>query len=218
MRVAVLGATGPTGKQVVEEALERGHDVIALVRNPNGLKELQNDKLQVQKANIFEEKDLSTHLTGCDAVLSCLGTQPGFLGWSKITFYEDSIKPITVAMRLANIRRLVCMTSQCAKRTDGEPKIVTYFIRPLFFGNALKSMSAMETYLETECKDLEYTVVKPSELADKPSSGKPVTAVEGQWVPNGTLKIARRDVTKFMVDCIGNSDWLKKFVALDMTP
>ncbi|KAK3097745.1 hypothetical protein FSP39_012728 [Pinctada imbricata] len=218
MKIAVLGATGPTGIQVVEEALERGHDVIALVRNPDGLSDIKNEKLQVQKANIFKESDLSTHLEGCDAVLSCLGCQPGCMGCKRITFYEDTIKPITSAMRIANTKRLVCMSSQCAKRITGEPKIVTCFIRPCFFGNALKSMSAMETYLEEDCPDLDYTVVKPSELADDPSSGKPVTAVEGQWVPKGTLKIARRDVAKFMVDCIGNSDWFKKFVALDMTP
>ena len=37
MKIAVLGATGPSGLQVVEEALERGHEVTALVRNPDKL-------------------------------------------------------------------------------------------------------------------------------------------------------------------------------------
>ena len=48
MRIAVLGATGPTGKQVVLEALERGNDVTALVRNPTGLDDVAHEKLKVR--------------------------------------------------------------------------------------------------------------------------------------------------------------------------
>ena len=48
IKVAVLGATGPSGVQVVTEALERGHDVTAIVRNPGKMKELVGDeKLKV---------------------------------------------------------------------------------------------------------------------------------------------------------------------------
>ncbi|KAK3107820.1 hypothetical protein FSP39_022927 [Pinctada imbricata] len=217
MRIAVLGATGPTGIQVVQEALERGHDVIALVRNPEGLGDIKHDKLQIQKVDIFQEKDLSPHLQDCEALLSCLGTRASFLGWTPITFYEDSIKPITSAMRTANLKRLVCMTAACTTRTDGEPKIISYFLRPLFLGNTLKSMSVMEAYLDQECQDVDYTVVRPPGLANTPSSGKPVTAVEGQWVPNGSGRISRRDVAKFMLDTVGSSDWSKKCVAIAMT-
>jgi putative NADH-flavin reductase len=48
MRIAVLGATGPSGIQVVKEALQRGHEVRAIVRNPDKLVE-KHDKLQVNK-------------------------------------------------------------------------------------------------------------------------------------------------------------------------
>ena len=49
MKIAVLGATGPSGVQVVKEALERGHDVTAIVRNPNKMKDaVQDDRLKVR--------------------------------------------------------------------------------------------------------------------------------------------------------------------------
>ena len=43
MKIAVLGATGPSGVQVVKEALERGHDVTAIVRNPDKMRESVRD-------------------------------------------------------------------------------------------------------------------------------------------------------------------------------
>ncbi len=47
MKIAVLGATGGTGTQVVKQALAAKHDVIAIVRNPQNLKEIQNSRLTV---------------------------------------------------------------------------------------------------------------------------------------------------------------------------
>ena len=47
MKIAVLGATGGTGIQVVKQALAAQHEVIAIVRNPDNLKKIQNNRLTV---------------------------------------------------------------------------------------------------------------------------------------------------------------------------
>ncbi len=47
MKIAVLGATGGTGIQVVKQALAAKHEVIAIVRNPDNLKKIQNNRLTV---------------------------------------------------------------------------------------------------------------------------------------------------------------------------
>lgn len=47
MKIAVLGATGGTGVQIVKQALAGKHEVIAIVRNPDNLKEIQNPRLKV---------------------------------------------------------------------------------------------------------------------------------------------------------------------------
>ena len=55
MKIAVLGATGPSGLQVVQEALERGHEVTAIVRNPEKLAEsVKDEKLKVVHVLYFE--------------------------------------------------------------------------------------------------------------------------------------------------------------------
>jgi len=65
----------------------------------------------VKEVDIFKEEDLVEHFKNTDAVVSCLGCRPSFLGWSTITFYLDTIKPIVAAMRTANKKRLVCISA-----------------------------------------------------------------------------------------------------------
>ena len=72
MRLLVLGASGQTGQQLVQQALEKNHEVTALVRDPSKL-DIKNDNLKVQKADIFNEEEMKGHLQGQDAVMSCLG-------------------------------------------------------------------------------------------------------------------------------------------------
>ena len=60
------------GLEAVKHALAAGHQVTALVRNPDKMT-LSDDKLNVVSADIFEAENLKTHFTGHDAVLSCLG-------------------------------------------------------------------------------------------------------------------------------------------------
>ncbi|PVD18874.1 hypothetical protein C0Q70_21431 [Pomacea canaliculata] len=71
MKVAVLGATGPTGVEVVKQALELGYDVVALVRDPEKLATLvKHDKLKVHKVDVTKQEDLVGPLKGVDGIVS----------------------------------------------------------------------------------------------------------------------------------------------------
>lgn len=218
MKVAVLGATGPSGIQLVEEALGRGYDVKALVRSPEKLT-IQHDKLQIEKVDILDDKVLTEHFKGVDAVMSCLGSRPSFLGRTPITFYTESIKPMITAMRAANIKRLVCMTAWSTLPQPGSPWFIEWILRPLILGNTLKNMAEMEEYLDKECSDIDYTVVRPGGLTNLPSSGQEILTEEnGYFVPNIRGRISRRDVTKFMLDCLEKNQFIKKPVAIAIKP
>ncbi|CAG2219175.1 BLVRB [Mytilus edulis] len=190
MKIAVLGATGPTGLQFVLEALKNEHEIFALVRNPEGLSSVTNDKLKVKEVDILKEDDLVETFKNTDAVVSCLGCRPSFLGWSPITFYLDSIKPIVNAMRTANKRRLICMSAWGTVSTPEEPRIIKWTI--------------------------DYTVVRPPGLTNDPTSGKEIKAEEGQCIADIVGRIPRRDVAKFMLECAISHDWNKKCVAIGL--
>ncbi len=81
MRIAVLGATGQTGRQLVRQALARGHEVVALARDPRRL--LQSPAvpaLTVVAADVFAPATVRAALVGVDAVVSGLGARGGVDG------------------------------------------------------------------------------------------------------------------------------------------
>ena len=68
---------------------------------------------QVVEADIFSESSIQPHFESQDAVMSCLGIRVGWL--QPITFYSDSIKPITAALKGAKVNRFITMTTWCTK-------------------------------------------------------------------------------------------------------
>ncbi|MFH4666780.1 NAD(P)-dependent oxidoreductase [Vibrio cidicii] len=70
MKVAVLGASGWIGSQIVEEAVTRGHQVIALVRNPSAI---ERQDVEVRQLDVLAEQDFAQTLQGVDTVIASIG-------------------------------------------------------------------------------------------------------------------------------------------------
>ncbi|MBI6954649.1 NAD(P)-dependent oxidoreductase [Pseudomonas sp. CCOS 191] len=67
-KIAIIGATGRAGSQLLEEALRRGHSVVAIARNPSALQ--GRDGVTVKALDAKDSTALQAAVTGCDAVLS----------------------------------------------------------------------------------------------------------------------------------------------------
>ncbi|XP_046349214.2 flavin reductase (NADPH)-like [Haliotis rufescens] len=210
MKIAIFGATGPSGTLLVEECLGSGHSVVALARNPDKLT-IKHENLTVVKSDIQTQEELVSPLTGCDAVMSCLGSRQSI--WSTVTLYTDTVKVITGAMRAAGVSRFVAMASWGTKYEAGLPFVIKWILRPLILKNILLNMGQMEDYL-AECGDIDYTVVRTAELTKDESTGREVTGVDGQFVPDAAARIPRRDVVRFMMRCVVNGEWMKKCVSI----
>src|ERR687888_2308318 len=72
MRLTIFGASGKTGRHLVEQALEAGHTVTAVVRDPARLP-LRHDRVQVVKADVLDPAAIGPAVAGVDAVVSALG-------------------------------------------------------------------------------------------------------------------------------------------------
>lgn len=77
MHIAVLAATGATGRHLTRQALERGHRVTALARDPSRLGLPRSQKLQVISADVTRPETIAGALAGVDAVVSGLGQAEG---------------------------------------------------------------------------------------------------------------------------------------------
>ncbi|XP_070535150.1 flavin reductase (NADPH)-like isoform X2 [Ptychodera flava] len=221
MKLTVLGATGGTGRELVRQALERGHHVLAVVRTPSKLT-IEHENLKVVQGDVLSPNtDLKGSFEGQDAVLSCLGNSPDStpvtkLIFSRTTIYTDTMEIIVKAMREANVKRLVCMTSWCTKNNpkDPGPRIIEWILKPLVYGRVLRNMGIMEDFLIEKCSDIDYTVVRPPGLTDKPASGKDLAIEERMFVGGAPQSIPRTDVAKFMLDTLSTDEYNKKAVAI----
>ncbi|KAI8498234.1 hypothetical protein Bbelb_241780 [Branchiostoma belcheri] len=196
MKLAVFGATGPSGVELVKQALAEGHDVTALVRDP--------DKM----AELVPNKDLKV----------CGRSWPG-----AVTLYTDSMEVIVTSMRKNNIKRLVCMTSWYTTDDPESPApfIVRWFIKPVFLGRVLTNMAQMEQFLQG-CDDINFTVVRPPHLTMGPVTDMEFRTEEGTHVreKDGMRGMCRADVARFMLSTVtsNSEDWMRKCVAVIAVP
>jgi uncharacterized protein len=73
MEITVLGATGATGAELTRQALERGHTVTAVARNPDRITSPASDRLIRAAGDVLDPESIGQALTGARIVLSGLG-------------------------------------------------------------------------------------------------------------------------------------------------
>ncbi|XP_068167918.1 flavin reductase (NADPH)-like [Antennarius striatus] len=216
MKIAVLGATGQTGQYLVSQALQQGHTVTAIVRNPGKLT-VQHENLKVVEADIFSADSLKTHYIGHDVIMSCLGFPTSF--FSPVTGYTLSMKATISAMREARVNRIITMTAWYTEPNSGQqsPFLIRWLLLPMI-RSVLNNMLEMEQFLQ-ETEDINWTVVRPPGLRNQPASAQEFLTHEGYYVPNSidhpvNTAVGRGDVARFMISLLSSNAWVKKGVAM----
>src|ERR1700730_5752568 len=200
MNLVVLGATGRTGRLVVEQALAAGHTVTALVRSPEKLT-AGHSNLRVVRGEATETAAVSSALEGADAVISTLG--------GKGSVIADSTRAIVAAAPTTGVSRVVVLSTFAAERDrlDAGTRLLT----GLGMGAMLKDKSAGEEILRRS--DLEWTIVYASLLTDRPASGSVVVLPEG--ARRGlSQKISRADLAAWMVDAATGDQYSRRAVGI----
>src|SRR5829696_5760084 len=105
MRIAVFGATGRTGRPLVDQALERGDEVLALSRSPEPALPAEVD---VVKGDARDLDAVRSVVDGVDAVVSVLAIEAGT---EPTTVLSDATRTIVDAMREEDVRRIVITTN-----------------------------------------------------------------------------------------------------------
>ncbi|MGC4748621.1 NAD(P)-dependent oxidoreductase [Micromonospora sp. DT201] len=165
MRIVVLGANGGTGRRLVQQALDAGHDVRAVTRQPESFP-VKGPGLEVVAADVTVDAPVD----GADVVLSALGApftrQP-------VLLYSRSTATVLAAMRRAGVRRLVVVSSSATEphhHAEGG-FLLNRVIQPLVTATIGKStyddMRAMERLVRES--NLDWTIVRPSGLFDSVS-------------------------------------------------
>jgi len=198
MRILVFGATGGTGKLLVEKALSAGHKVTAFTRAGSPLN--SRDGLSIVGGSVFDPIAVAAAVSGHDVVLSALGGRP----WRNTRICSSAMRSIVPAMKQHGVRRLLAISTFGANETRAE---LGWFARHTLFGfllrNEVADKEAMEDLLSET--DLDWTIVRVGILSDGPSRGQ-FRAKDDRSI-RGMGRIARSDVADFMLAQVESELW-----------
>src|SRR5882672_2278544 len=191
MKLVVLGATGGTGLEIVRQAIEHGHSVTALVRSPERLKPFR-DRINMQQGDLLNSTELERVIKGHDAVLSGFGPRVP-VSKADAHLLQQFAVALTSAMLRVGVSRVVVESVAFLFKNSVLPP--AYLLGRLFFPATVADASAMERVFGAG--GLDWTMVRPPELTDKPYTGK-YRVCEGH-LPRFGFTISRADVADFMI-------------------
>jgi putative NADH-flavin reductase len=208
MKVVVFGATGRTGRLLVEGALARGHDVTAFVRAPDKLGALR-DRVRVVQGDVLDGGAVSDAVDGQEAALVALAA-----GSNKAAEQVTAQGTLNVvrSMQRYRVRRLIVLSAG-GTQPGHDPNLPWFFervVKPLFLKGVLADLRRME--ISVRQSELDWTLVRAAQLVDGPARGG-CRAEPGYSLPGGT-KIARADVAAFMLDELERRDNIAHALAI----
>ncbi len=206
MKILVIGATGPTGRELVAQGLALGHQIAAAVRHPESAN--LPPGVTVVRADVTSAASLAAAVAGQDAVVSSLGSK---LSRKPTTLFSDGTCNLLAAMENAGVKRLVCITGIGAGDSKGHGGFLyDKIIQPLLLTEIYKDKTRQEALIR-EC-GLDWTIVRPGTLTNGPSTGqyKELTDLTGITVG----KIARADVAGFILKHLDDQSSIRRTFTL----
>ncbi len=206
LSLVVLGATGGTGLELVKQALARDHVVTAFVRCPERLKEFE-DRIIVKPGDLLNSRELQEVIQSHDAVLSGFGPRVP-VSKADANLLEGFARALTTALPAAGVRRVIVESVAFLFKDSILPP--AYLLGRLFFPRTVADASAMERIFANT--DLDWTMVRPPELTNKPFTGK--YRVREGHLPRFGLKISRADVADLMLKLAESGTSIRKVVGI----
>ncbi|GGW16979.1 NADH-flavin reductase [Streptomyces capoamus] len=208
MKLTVFGATGGIGRELVGQALEAGHEVTAVVRDPARLA-VTGAGLEVVRSALTDPEELRGAVRGRDAVLSGLGPRSR----KDAGVATQLTRTVLAAMEAEGVRRLLVVSAGPvgpAPVGDGPLDRAVRGLVSAILKDVYADLRAMEAELAGSATD--WTSVRPPRLQDKPLTGRYRTLVGG-FPPKGRF-IARADVAHAMLSMIDSRETLKQGVGV----
>lgn len=219
MRLTIFAATGGIGRHILEQAAAAGHDVTAVVRNPNNL----SRQVPFVTADLADADPaaLRSAVDGADAVLSGLGPRSA----SEAGIARQGTLAIVQAMQAASVRRIVVVSAapigtvpsagrpNPPKHDPGDGFFMRNLLGPVT-KTALREHYADLALMEDVLRDsgLDWTIVRPPRLTDQPLTGRYRTAY-GRNLRRGLL-VSRADVAHLMLRLLDRPDAIRQTVGV----
>ena len=223
MKLTIFAATGGVGRRILEQAVAAGHDVTVVVRNPQSLPSTSARVVVVADLAAADPAALQSAVSGADAVLSGLGARTkadAGVAWK-------GTKAIIAAMQASGVRRIIVVSAapigtvpspsrpHPPKHDPGDGFFMRHLANPIVKA-ALREhyadLARMEEILRESDSDLDWTVVRPPRLTDKPVTGTYRTAYD-QNIRRGIFA-SRADVAHYMLRALDQPETFRRTVGI----
>jgi putative NADH-flavin reductase len=206
VKLAVFGAAGRTGLQLVEQALSQGHDVTAVARRPPAAP--QHERLSWRAGDVLDAQAVKAATVGQDAVLCAIGTA----NVPDTRVLSDGTANIVAGMREAGVRRLVLETTLGVG--DSRAQAGFFYIHvlvPLAFRHAFVDKHRQEDVVRKS--GLDWVIVRATRLSNGPRTGRYRVGTQLSLSPF-TAHVSRADVADFMLKQVSDPSWLGQAVGI----
>jgi len=206
-KMLILGATGKTGRELIDIALARGHHVTAFVRSPAKITR-RDQRLTVVKGDPRGVEELCTVLAGHDVVLSALGPTPKE-AMTRSTLLQECASSAMAAMKRTDVHRFLIVSSAMLFPGGGPiPAFLRFLLRP-----HVRDLKAMEDVVKATT--VEWTIARPPRLVS--AADESYRAQPGGLPPGATLLnsvMSWRAVAAFMIDSAEKGHHLHEVVGI----
>ena len=211
MKILLLGATGRTGKLVVDEALQRGHELNCLVRDPQKIKSV-HERLKVFQGSPEKKSDLEASIKNCEAIINVLNvSRNSDFPWSKLRtppmFLSEVMKNVIELAENHNVKRIVVCSAWGAAETKND--------LPAWFRWLIDNSNIGYTYRDHERQEklimksnLSWTIVRPVGLTNFKKYQEIVESFNNK--PKPRMTVNRISLAKYLVEAISNESLVYK--------
>ncbi|MDC3413876.1 NAD(P)-dependent oxidoreductase [Terrihalobacillus insolitus] len=210
MKLVIFGSTGRTGIPLLNQALEKGHEVTVLVRNKNKLN-ISHNNLTVVEGDVLDYQSVEKVIIGQDAVLSVIGhTKNG----SK-NLLTNAATNMTNAMEVHHVKRLISLTGAGVEvEKDVKQGIMSHLIHKALTIFAkelwLDSINQKDVIVKTE---LDWTIVRGPRLLE----GEKTEQYQTGYFKFNKPMINRADVAHFILEELERNQYVKEYPLIGMS-
>jgi putative NADH-flavin reductase len=203
VRVVVFGASGATGRHLVSQALEAGHEVTAFVRDAARLG-TRHEKLSIVQGDVADPGAVARGVAGQDAALSALGVGRPLRHDQAVI---DGVGHVLKAMERESVRRLVYLSTTGVRDSRSEAGFAVRLMAASLIRNEIADHEIKEGLVRTSA--LDWTIVRAPMLTHGPRTG---VYRAGEDVAARSLlpKLSRADIAEFMIQQLHDARFLRK--------
>jgi len=207
--IAIIGATGATGKYVLQGALERGYAIRVLARTPEKLSHLK-EKVEIVKGSVDDVEAVKQLFEGVTVIISTLGTnkKPNYI-------VEKGVQTMLQAIhRLKNKPRFIHMSAVGLGNSIQQCKnswLWTFIVKVTFPLVGREIFADRAEQLIIADKHVKWVIARAAILDNKPSRGY-ITRLAHE--STGKMFISRQDIAEFMLTCVGDTSFDEKAISL----